>query len=114
MPCNFHPIQMASCCASGPGKKVAEIECVEILLLADPAAFIDNFAMHQRDLSRRPAKAETTNARRNTDQFKKIGKFRRFRHQSVQYLSSRKCRMEKATLGLAPDREVALSRLFHV
>jgi hypothetical protein len=57
----------------GPGQQVAEVERVEILLLADPAAFLDQFAVHQRDLSRRPAKAEAADARRNAHQFAKIG-----------------------------------------
>jgi hypothetical protein len=89
---------------------VAEIQSVEILLLADPAAFLHQFTVHQRDLPCRPAKAEAADAGGYAHQFGKSG----WEEEVVIYVPitfpPAQCRPEKATLGLTPGREVALSR----
>jgi hypothetical protein len=51
---------------------MAEVERVEILFLADPTAFLDQFAVHQGDLPRRTAKAEAADAGGHAHQFGKI------------------------------------------
>ena len=45
--------------ASGPGQQHAEIEGGEIFLLGEPAALLDDLAVHQRDLPRRPAEGQS-------------------------------------------------------
>jgi hypothetical protein len=52
----------------GPGQQIAEIERVEKLVFADPPARFDQFTVHQRDLPRRPAKAEAADPRRHAHQ----------------------------------------------
>jgi hypothetical protein len=51
-----------------PRQQVAEIERVEEIVFGDPCAFFDQLAMHQRDLARRPAKAEQADAGKNPQQ----------------------------------------------
>ncbi|MFM2099487.1 MAG: hypothetical protein RLZZ366_1026, partial [Pseudomonadota bacterium] len=40
-----------------PGEEVTEIERVEIIILGNPAAFLNNLLVHQRDLASGAAKA---------------------------------------------------------
>ena len=41
---------------------MAEIEGMEIVLLTNPAAFLNQFAVHQRNLPSRPAKTDQADA----------------------------------------------------
>ena len=52
-----------------PRQQVTEIEGAQILSFIDPAAIIDDFAVHQGDLPGGPAEAEATDARKDADQF---------------------------------------------
>jgi hypothetical protein len=46
---------MATCAASGPGHGLAERDSVEEVLLADPAALLDQVALHVADHGDRAA-----------------------------------------------------------
>lgn len=52
----------------GAGEQVTEIERVKEILLGNPFSLVHQLAMHQRDLPRRPAKAEQPNARERPQQ----------------------------------------------
>lgn len=93
-------------------QKVTEIECVEVLVLRYPLAFLHQFAMHKRDLADWSAKTQAANTGGNPHQFAKARVITFIRHsQYTPFHPQRGPR--KATLGLAPDREVARSRSVH-
>ncbi len=52
----------------GSGQQVAEVERVEIVLLADPVPLLDQLAVHQRDLPRRPAEAQQADPQEHPEQ----------------------------------------------
>jgi hypothetical protein len=42
----------------GPGEQHAKVECVEEPVVADPTAFLDQLAVHDRDLAGRSAETD--------------------------------------------------------
>jgi len=76
------------------GEQVAEIERVEEIFFSDPFAFVHQFAVHQRDLPGRPAKAEEADAGKHPH---KIGKRNGWGHASHShtYLAKKPCCQSK-------------------
>jgi hypothetical protein len=51
----------------GPGQEHAEAQRLQVLLFGEPAAVLDQFAVHQRDLRRRAAEGQKADAPEDAD-----------------------------------------------
>ena len=83
---------------------MAEIQRVKELVLAYPAAFVHQFAMHQGDLPGRTAETEAADPRAHAHQLGEIGCVQQictFTHERPIHLRPAK-RAVQATLGLLP------------
>jgi hypothetical protein len=59
----------------GAREQHAKIEGVQEALLADPAAFVDQHAMHQRNLTGRAAEGQDADPRPNGERFAERWRF---------------------------------------